>query len=119
MSLVQDNVFYQEQSHSGAPKPDNLSKIHAYIEVTYSKTRKAEMKAANEQNCMLLINLLMRRLEKMGATNVTEWSPTNKNRFADIVLEFDMVESKLNTIVESLKEISDNSIDRLELFLEV
>lgn len=118
MSLIQDNARH-EQSVISDSKSNNISRIHAYIEVAYSKTRKAEMKAANEQNCMLLINLLMRRLEKMGATNVFEWSPTNKNRFADIVLEFDIVENKLDTIVESLKEISDNSIDRLELFLEV
>ena len=118
MSLVQDNVVLQEQSN-GNSKSNNNSRIHTYIEITYSKTRKAEMQAANEQNCLLLINLLMRRLEKMGATNVLEWSPTNKNRFADIVLEFDIAENKVDTIVESLREITDNSIDKLELFLEV
>lgn len=119
MSLLQDNHVRMEQSTSNGNVSKINPRIHSYIEITYSKTRKAEMKAANEKNCMLLINLLMHRLQSMNATNVMEWTPTNKNRFADIVIEFDIPEDKLDLITESLRETSDSSVEKIELFVEV
>lgn len=119
-SVFQDNVNLIAHTPTVSDRSDFKNTIHAYIEVTYSQTRKEEMRAANEENCMLLISLLVHKLQRMGATNVTEWTPKNKHRFADIVIEFDVDdEGKLEPVVEALKDISDSSVEKMELFVEL
>jgi len=94
-------------------------KIHAYVEVSYSESRKSEMIAVNEKNCTLLISLLTHHLEKLGATDIQAWAPKNKSRFADIVLEFTVEkESDLERAGKVLREVGGTSVGNVELFIE-
>jgi hypothetical protein len=92
--------------------------ISAYMEITYSKERKEEMKHIHEENCQLLVNLLSSGLTKNGLKNFKLSIPKNKQRTADIVLEFAVSkEEELTEIEKLVKTIGGKSIDAVSTFI--
>ncbi len=118
MSTLQNNQIFEQSSKPSGVRSSN-KKIHVYMEVAYSQSRKNEMMAADEKNCTLLTLLLQNHLQKLGAMNIETWAPTSMSRFADIIYEFDIdSEVKLENIETQLKKLSTTSIDKIELFVE-
>lgn len=109
MSVIQDASVIPDKDEHG---------VHVYVEVSYSESRKKEMKKENETNCTLLISLLKDHLQRAGATDINTWTPKNKNRFADIVLEFKINdESKLDNFTKLLDDVGGSSIGKIEYFV--
>jgi hypothetical protein len=76
------------------------------------------MMEANEKNCTLLISLLTHHLKKAGVSDINAWAPKNKERFADVVLEFTVEnENDLERIRNVLKEVGGTSIGNVEVFI--
>lgn len=92
--------------------------LQVYVEVSYSESRKKEMLKEHETNCTLLISLLKDHLKKQGAINIQSWIPKNKNRFADIVLEFKIRDEKeLEGLAHVLEHVGGSSIGKAEYFV--
>lgn len=92
--------------------------LHAYVEVSYSESRKNEMTREHEEHCTLLIHLLKDHLTQQGAIDVTAWTPKNRKKFADIVLEFKINnKDNLEKISQVLEHVGGSSIGKMEYFI--
>ena len=96
---------------------DNLNAVQVYVDVSYSKSRKHEMKQIGEKNCTLLVSLLRRTLEKNNAFNIIISIPKNSNRSADIVLEFTIYKKNLDDVLDVLRQVGGSNIGSIEPYL--
>lgn len=94
------------------------SETFAYMEIFYSDERKQEMMQTHEKNCELLLSLLERELKKKDVQGVKLSVPTNRDRGADIVLEFIITnESEIERVEKLVREIGGYSIGQVTTYI--
>lgn len=107
-----------EQTIQSLPDIERETGVHVYVEISYSKSRKKEMITSGETDCTMLISLLKDHLGRQGIKNVKSWTPTNKDRFADVVLEYIAKDAKeLEHAVQVLESVGGSSILKVKAFI--
>lgn len=96
---------------------NNDELVHMYIDISYSKSRKKEMKHADKKNCPLLVSLLRGTLEKNNALDIITTIPKNSNRSADIVLEFTISKENLDHVLDLLKQVGGSNVGSFEPYV--
>ena len=89
--------------------------MQVYIDITYSKSRKNELKYKGQKDCPLLARLLTQILEKNNASNITTYIPKHNDRSADIVLEFKIAKDCIDVVVDKMTVYS--GICNIETYL--
>ena len=91
--------------------------IKVYLELSYSKSRKNELKQAGQKDCPLLIQLLQEILEKNHASNIVSYVPKYRDRLADIVFEFDIDRKSVDDVADQMRQVGGDNISILETYL--
>ena len=99
------------------PIPMHTNVIKVYLELSYSKSRKNELKQAGQKDCPLLIQLLQEILKKNHASNIISYIPKYRDRSADIVFEFGIDRKSVGDVVDQMRQVGGDSIRDLETYL--
>ena len=91
--------------------------IKVYLELSYSKSRKNELKQAGQKNCPLLARLLHGILEKSHASNIVSYIPKYSDRSANIVFEFNIDRKNVDDVANQMRHVGGNNISILETYL--
>ena len=91
--------------------------IKVYLELSYSKSSKNELKQAGQKDCPLLARLLHQILEKNHASNIVSYVPKYRDRLADIVFEFDIDRKSVDDVAEKMRQVGGDTIGTIETYL--
>ena len=80
------------------------SVIQVYADISYSESRRKELKRSGHKHCPLTAGLIQRIVKKEGASDTEIYNIKHSNRTADVVLTFKISSCDLDCAMENIKQ---------------